>query len=152
MSRPHSEAQASRKAAGSALSDESLITSKPLRELLGRCSEMHIWRLLNDEKNQALAFPRPFKINGRNYWRLGTVRQWIREREIQSQLAPTAALRAAPRLKPPAMPRNRNSRKEVRSSKRARSRRVRASERLRYLPDESQRRVYPMPPVVRRIP
>jgi predicted DNA-binding transcriptional regulator AlpA len=139
MPQPRSEAQPSRKAAGSALSDESLITSKPLRELLGRCSEMHIWRLLNDEKNQALAFPRPFKINDRNYWRLGTVRQWIREREIQSQLAPTAALRASPRFKPSPLPRNRNSRKEVRPSKRAGSRRLRASEPLRYLPDETQR-------------
>ena len=61
MPQLRSEAQPSRKAAGSALSDESLITSKLLRELLGHCSEMHIWRLLNDEKNKALAFPRPFR-------------------------------------------------------------------------------------------
>jgi predicted DNA-binding transcriptional regulator AlpA len=66
-------------------SDETLITSKQLRELMGRCSEMHIWRLLNDEKYQALAFPKPIKINDRNYWRLGAVRQWIRDREAQSQ-------------------------------------------------------------------
>jgi predicted DNA-binding transcriptional regulator AlpA len=66
-------------------SDESLIASKRLRQLLGDCSEMHIWRLLNEEKNQALAFPRPFKINDRNYWRLGAVREWIRAREMASQ-------------------------------------------------------------------
>jgi predicted DNA-binding transcriptional regulator AlpA len=67
------------------LSDESLITGKQLRELLGCCSEMHIWRLLNEEKNQALAFPKPVKINDRNYWRLGAVREWIRTREAASQ-------------------------------------------------------------------
>jgi predicted DNA-binding transcriptional regulator AlpA len=69
----------------SPLSDESLITSKQLRELLGHCSEMHIWRLLNKEKYQPLAFPKPIKINDRNYWRLGGVRQWIRDREAQWQ-------------------------------------------------------------------
>jgi hypothetical protein len=37
-------------------SDESLITGRQLRQLLGNCSEMHIWRLLNREKLRALAF------------------------------------------------------------------------------------------------
>jgi predicted DNA-binding transcriptional regulator AlpA len=69
----------------SQLSDECLITSRQLRELLGNCSEMHIWRLLNDKKYQALAFPKPIKINDRNYWRLGAVRQWIRDQEAPSQ-------------------------------------------------------------------
>jgi predicted DNA-binding transcriptional regulator AlpA len=67
------------------LSDECLITSKPVRHLVGNCSEMHIWRLLNEEKYQALAFPKPIKINDRNYWRLAAVRQWIRDQEAQSQ-------------------------------------------------------------------
>jgi predicted DNA-binding transcriptional regulator AlpA len=66
-------------------SDETIITSKQLRELMGHCSEMHIWRLLNDEKYHGLAFPKPIKINDRNYWRLGAVRQWIRDREVHSQ-------------------------------------------------------------------
>ena len=69
----------------SELSDECLISSKPVKELLGNCSDMHIWRLLNEEKYELLAFPKPFKINHRNYWRLGAVRQWIRDREAQSQ-------------------------------------------------------------------
>src|SRR5438445_416527 len=75
----------SRAPARSETSDECLITGKQLRELLGNCSEMHVWRLLNDEKYQPLAFPMPIKINDRNYWRLGAVRQWIRDREAQSQ-------------------------------------------------------------------
>ena len=69
----------------SPLTDESLITGKQLREFLGCCSEMHIWRLVNKEKYQPLAFPKPIKINDRNYWRLGAVRQWIRHQEAQSQ-------------------------------------------------------------------
>jgi predicted DNA-binding transcriptional regulator AlpA len=73
------------RAARSHLSDECLIATKQVRELLGDCSEMHIWRLLNKEKYQPLAFPKPIKINDRNYWRLGAVRQWIRDREAQSQ-------------------------------------------------------------------
>jgi predicted DNA-binding transcriptional regulator AlpA len=66
------------------LGDECLITSKPVRELCGNCSEMHVWRLLNEEKYRELAFPKPFKINGRNYWRLGAVRRWVRDREAES--------------------------------------------------------------------
>jgi predicted DNA-binding transcriptional regulator AlpA len=69
------------------LSDESLITGRQLRDSLGGCSEMHIWRLLNAKKYHALAFPKPIKINDRNYWRLGAIRNWVREREAQSQRA-----------------------------------------------------------------
>ena len=72
----------------SELSGECLIKSNQLRHLLGDCSDMHVWRLLNEEKYQPLAFPKPIKINDRNYWRLGAVRQWIRDREAQSQKVP----------------------------------------------------------------
>jgi predicted DNA-binding transcriptional regulator AlpA len=98
MSEQYPHAEPARRGTGSQLShlsDECLITSKPVREICGNCSEMHIWRLLNEEKYRALAFPKPIKINGRNYWRLGAVRQWIREREVQSQAASTASSRAA---------------------------------------------------------
>jgi len=110
------------------LSDESLITSKQLRELVGNCSEMHIWRLLNDEKYQALAFPKPIKINDRNYWRLGAVRQWICDREAHSQKVPPdnggdgeALFVGQKRPRPVA------SRKQSRLSKRAGRSRARAS-------------------------
>jgi predicted DNA-binding transcriptional regulator AlpA len=79
----HSGAEPSRPAAHA--SDESLITGRQLRQLLGNCSEMHIWRLLNREKLQALAFPKPIKINDRNYWRLGTIRRWIEDQEARSR-------------------------------------------------------------------
>jgi predicted DNA-binding transcriptional regulator AlpA len=104
MLQAHNKARSSRQATRSPLSDESLIACKQLREMLGGCSEMHIWRLLHDEKNQALAFPKPIKINDRNYWRLRAIRQWIRERELQSHAAWTAAVRATPRSKPTAQP------------------------------------------------
>jgi predicted DNA-binding transcriptional regulator AlpA len=86
MFQQQSAAEPSRHITQSQLSDESLITGKQLREYLGCCSEMHIWRLLNEEKYKPLAFPKPFKINHRNYWRLGVVRQWIREREAQGRV------------------------------------------------------------------
>jgi predicted DNA-binding transcriptional regulator AlpA len=148
VSQPLSEAKTSSWATQSLLSDESLVTSKRLRELLGDCSEMHIWRLLNDEKNQALAFPRPIKINDRNYWRLGAVRQWICERENQSQIASNMVLRAVPRSKPTEMPRDDNSRTQIRRSKRAR--RCRASKPLRYPDGKVQQGVNRVPAVVRR--
>jgi predicted DNA-binding transcriptional regulator AlpA len=85
MLQQQSASEPSRQITQSQLSDESLITGKQLREFLGCCSEMHIWRLLNKEKYQPLAFPKPIKINDRNYWRLGAVRQWIRHQEAQSQ-------------------------------------------------------------------
>jgi predicted DNA-binding transcriptional regulator AlpA len=85
MSTPRSESGTLGWAIQSPLNDECLVTSKQLREIFGACSEMHIWRLLNEEKYQALAFPKPIKINDRNYWRLGSLRQWIRDREAQSQ-------------------------------------------------------------------
>ena len=85
MLQQQSASEPSRQITQSQLSDESLITGKQLREFLGCCSEMHIWRLLNKEKYQPLAFPKPIKINDRNYWRLGGVRKWIRDQEAQSQ-------------------------------------------------------------------
>ena len=63
--------------------DETLITGRHVRQLLGGCSQMHIWRLLNHERNRALAFPMPVKINARNYWRLGAIRSWIKKQEAK---------------------------------------------------------------------
>jgi predicted DNA-binding transcriptional regulator AlpA len=99
----HSEAEPSGRLVQ--LSDESLITGRQLRTLLGNCSEMHVWRLLKKPKLQPLAFPKPLKINGRNYWRLGAVRRWfedqeIKSRELASATQPNAASVAAPRRHP----------------------------------------------------
>jgi predicted DNA-binding transcriptional regulator AlpA len=59
------------------LDDERLIGTTPVRELLGGVSQMHIWRLLNDENYRALKFPRPTVMGRRNYWRIGDLRRWI---------------------------------------------------------------------------
>jgi predicted DNA-binding transcriptional regulator AlpA len=80
----HSDAQSLRW--GPQVSDEALIPSAAMRaQYLGGCSEMHVWRLLNDGNYQALAFPQPIKINGRNYWRLGEIRRWIMDQEARSR-------------------------------------------------------------------
>ena len=69
---------------------DQLITAKRLRELLGGVSEMHIWRLLSLEAYRPLQFPRPTKINGRNYWSLREVNAWIRQRFDASRHAQAA--------------------------------------------------------------
>jgi predicted DNA-binding transcriptional regulator AlpA len=82
----------------SQFSDECLITGKQVRKLVGNCSEMHIWRLLNEEKYQALRFPKPLKVNGRNYWLFGVMRQWIRQllaRAEQGKIPDAGLLRKA---------------------------------------------------------
>src|SRR5205823_1264327 len=91
MLQQHLEGEASRRRVRPQPSDETLTTGRQLRQLLGACSEMHIWRLLNKPELQTLAFPRPTKINGRNYWRLGVIRQWIADQEAKSraQMPPT---------------------------------------------------------------
>jgi predicted DNA-binding transcriptional regulator AlpA len=61
----------------SKLSDECLIGTTGIREMLGGVSQMHIWRLLNDERYRARKFPRPIVMGRRNYWRLGDMRRWI---------------------------------------------------------------------------
>jgi predicted DNA-binding transcriptional regulator AlpA len=51
---------------------------------------MHIWRLLSLEAYRPLQFPRPTKINGRNYWSLREVNAWIRQRFDASRHAQAA--------------------------------------------------------------
>jgi predicted DNA-binding transcriptional regulator AlpA len=79
------ESEARPVARTAAIDDTQLITTKQLRVILGDCSEMHVWRLLNDQKYRALKFPRPIPINRRNYFRLQEVRRWIGERARENQ-------------------------------------------------------------------
>jgi predicted DNA-binding transcriptional regulator AlpA len=67
--------------------DDPLIGIRELRRLLANCSEMHIWRLLNVERYARLKFPRPTKINSRNYWRRSAIHRWIEDREAASRRA-----------------------------------------------------------------
>src|SRR6266849_2024081 len=57
--------------------DDVLVTGPQLRAILGGVSEMCIWRWIRDPN---VALPRPFKINGRNYWRRQVIRTWLTQR------------------------------------------------------------------------
>ena len=75
LPRPHGAKNNARHNAEADRDDEALIGIRPLRQLLGDCSEMHVWRLLNVYTD--LRFPHPIKINGRNYWRRREIVAWI---------------------------------------------------------------------------
>jgi len=62
-----------------------LVTAKQVRGLLGGVSEMHMWRLVCDEHYRGLKFPKPIKINRRNYFRLREVRAWIAQQDAASR-------------------------------------------------------------------
>jgi predicted DNA-binding transcriptional regulator AlpA len=64
--------------------DAQLLTSKQIRALLGNCSEMHLWRLINVERYQFLNFPRPIVINRRNYFRRREIVCWIEQQAAAS--------------------------------------------------------------------
>jgi predicted DNA-binding transcriptional regulator AlpA len=66
-----------RKASQAPADDETLLTSAQTRARIGGVSTMCIWRWMRDPR---VMFPPPVKINGRNYWRLGTLRRWDAER------------------------------------------------------------------------
>lgn len=63
-----------------------LMTSKQVRDALGGCSGMHLWRLQKDERYADLKFPRPIRIGGRNLFRVLEIEAWI-----DDQAAKTAA-------------------------------------------------------------
>ena len=56
-----------------ALDDDALLTAAQTRARFGHVSTMCLWRWQRDPRVQ---FPRPTKINNRNYWRLGDLRRW----------------------------------------------------------------------------
>ncbi len=72
-------------AADAELDEDALIGARETRYLLNNCSEMHIWRLLNVESYAPLAFPKPIKINARNYWRRGEIIAWIKVQEDRTR-------------------------------------------------------------------
>lgn len=53
--------------------DDTLLTGTQTRARVGNVSTMCIWRWIRDPRVQ---FPEPIKINSRNYWRLGDLREW----------------------------------------------------------------------------
>ena len=71
--------------------DDALIGIREVRRLLATCSDMHVWRLLNVPSYAHLKFPRPTKINSRNYWRRRAILGWIEDREAASRRTGRAA-------------------------------------------------------------
>ncbi len=67
-----------------------LLTRKDVRTKLGKCSDMHVWRLCNDPRYAHLAFPPPLRFDRRPRWRESDVDNFI---ERQSQLAQTPCRR-----------------------------------------------------------
>ena len=55
------------------LDDDALLNSAQTKARCGNVTDMCLWRWMRDER---VRFPRPLKINRRNYWRLGDLRQW----------------------------------------------------------------------------
>jgi predicted DNA-binding transcriptional regulator AlpA len=66
-----------RKALPAPADDDTLLTSGQVRARVGGVTTMCIWRWM---RNDRVRFPHPIKMNGRNYWRLGDLRQWQAER------------------------------------------------------------------------
>jgi predicted DNA-binding transcriptional regulator AlpA len=62
------------------LDDDTLLNSKQVRARVGDVSDMCIWRWVRDDRVQ---FPKPIKINGRNYWLFGCIRRWQANRTQQ---------------------------------------------------------------------
>lgn len=56
--------------------DDVLLNSNDTRARVGNVSTMCIWRWMKDER---VNFPKPVKINSRNYWRLGDLQRWQRK-------------------------------------------------------------------------
>ncbi|MBY0256351.1 hypothetical protein [Methylobacterium sp.] len=60
------------------------LTAKQVRERYGNCSDMCIWRWLNDD---AMRFPKPLVINGRRLWKIADLEAF----EIQQATKTEAA-------------------------------------------------------------
>lgn len=56
---------------------DALLSSKQVKQVVP-VTDMTLWRWQRD-----LGFPKPIKLNenGRNFWRAGLVRDWLRQRE-----------------------------------------------------------------------
>lgn len=58
-----------------------LLPSKTVRERLGNCSSMTLWRYLQDEK---LGFPRPIIIRNRRFWDADEIELFITRQALSA--------------------------------------------------------------------
>lgn len=56
------------------------LPAKRVRERYGDCSDMTLWRWLNDP---SMDFPRPLVINKRRLWKVDDLLAWERDRAMQ---------------------------------------------------------------------
>ncbi|AWN40695.1 transcriptional regulator [Methylobacterium durans] len=63
-------------------SSDVYLTARQVRERYGSCSDMALWRWLQDE---AMQFPRPLVISGRRFWKLVDL-EHFEERQATKQM------------------------------------------------------------------
>ena len=69
--------------------DCKLMTARQVRDALGGCSGMHLWRLQKDERYASLNFPRPIRIGARNLFRAREIEAWIDAQAAKTVTADT---------------------------------------------------------------
>lgn len=74
-----------------AMPDEAAIDVRPVARLLC-CSVRHVWRMVDSG-----AMPRPMELGRLRRWRLGVLREWLRQgaRPVRKNTTPNDASRAA---------------------------------------------------------
>ena len=65
------------------MDDATLMTTAQVKNLLGGWCDMTIWRFLNLPAYQHFGFPRPIKINHRNYFRRQEIVGFIDRLEVK---------------------------------------------------------------------
>lgn len=58
------------------------LSSAGVRARYGDCSDMTLWRWLNDER---VGFPAPIRIQRRRFWRLSDLEAWEAERSPSAE-------------------------------------------------------------------
>jgi predicted DNA-binding transcriptional regulator AlpA len=61
--------------------DEAMIGSKKVNDRYGNKARLTLYRWMKDPD---LGFPKPVKIRGRHFWKLGQLRQWERQRAARA--------------------------------------------------------------------
>jgi hypothetical protein len=98
---------------------DALITSREARGLLGGRSEMFIYRLVNVPHYAHLKFPKPIKINSRNYFRRRATLAWIATQEERTRQQAAAQSRGPAHVdRAPRRPHKQTNKKIRRSQER----------------------------------
>jgi hypothetical protein len=81
----YAELRAASSKQSTAPDDERWLNANQVKAAVGCVSSMCIWRWTNDPRVQ---FPKPDAVlNGRRYWKVGTIRRWQAAKLIQHPVA-----------------------------------------------------------------